>query len=75
MPLASPVTVHDNAPVVVHVAIRHLQHALKAIKTLRSSMLMCVAPRRALILHGENADRSTTITFLVALIDVGAVVE
>jgi len=63
------------APLVVHVAIRHLHHALKAIKSLRSSMLMCIVPRRALILHGENADRSTSITFLIGLVDVGATVE
>ena len=54
----------------LHVGARHLHSALKGIKTLESSMLMCVVPARALILHGENASRNATLTFILALVDV-----
>jgi len=54
----------------LHVGARHLHSALKGIKTLESSMLMCVVPARALILHGENASRNATLTFIIALVDV-----
>jgi len=57
---------------VIHVNIRHMHKALRAVASIGSSLLMCLVPRRVLILHGENADRTSSVTFLLALVDAGA---
>jgi hypothetical protein len=56
----------------IHVNIRHMHKALRAVASIGSSLLMCLVPRRVLILHGENADRTSSVTFLLALVDAGA---
>ena len=50
-----------------------MQAALKALKELRSSMLLCVETNKAIIVYGESGDSSASWTFIISLVDHGEI--
>lgn len=64
--------VEPPPPASVYVNIRHVYRALRLVAGLGTALLLCVVPRRSLVLHSESADRSSSVSFVLSLVDASA---
>lgn len=69
---AGAAAVEPPAPVSVYVNIRHVYRALRLVAGLGTALLLCVVPRRSLVLHSESVDRSSSVSFVLSLVDASA---
>lgn len=64
--------VEPPPPASVYVNIRHVYRALRLVAGLGTALLLCVVPRRSLVLHSESVDRSSSVSFVLSLVDASA---
>lgn len=70
--LATRGSSNSNQKAVVFVSSRHLSKAIKAITNMGSVMGLLITKRRNVVVFGENADRTSSITFLLSMVTAAA---